>query len=55
MRMQAKQFAVAAAMAVLPVLPVETARAAEYDIDLSHSFIQFRAQHLGVSWLLGSV
>ena len=53
MRIQAKQFAVAAAMAVIPVLPVETARAAEYDIDLSHSFIQFRAQHLGVSWLLG--
>lgn len=29
------------------------ARAAEYDIDLAHSFIQFRIQHLGYSWLLG--
>ena len=29
------------------------AQAAEYEIDLSHSFIQFRTQHLGVSWLLG--
>lgn len=29
------------------------ALADEYEIDLSHSFIQFRTQHLGVSWLLG--
>ena len=33
--------------------PAQHARAGEYDIDLSHSFIQFRTQHLGVSWLLG--
>ena len=50
MRFQPKRFAVAIAMVLLPV---ESSRAAEYDIDLSHSFIQFRTQHLGVSWLLG--
>jgi polyisoprenoid-binding protein YceI len=27
--------------------------AAEYDIDPAHSFIQFRIQHLGFSWLIG--
>ncbi len=27
--------------------------AAEYKIDLSHSFIKFRTGHLGFSWLLG--
>ena len=50
MHFQAKRFAAALAMAAAPA---EVARAAEYDIDLSHSFIQFRTQHLGVSWLLG--
>ena len=50
MRLCAKRFAAVLAMAMLPA---EFARAAEYDIDLSHSFIQFRTQHLGVSWLLG--
>ena len=30
-----------------------TAQAAEYRIDPSHSFIQFRTQHLGFSWLVG--
>lgn len=29
------------------------AQAAEYDIDPAHSFIQFRIQHLGFSWLIG--
>ena len=29
------------------------ANAAEYDIDPSHSFIEFRIQHLGYSWMLG--
>lgn len=42
------------ALILIPVLtPAQPARAAEYDIDLSHSFVQFRTQHLGVSWLLG--
>ncbi len=30
-----------------------SAHAAEYDIDPSHSFIEFRIQHLGYSWMLG--
>jgi len=29
------------------------AQAAEYRIDLAHSFVQFRTQHLGFSWLIG--
>lgn len=46
--------AVVAALVAAPLLSVVGfARAAEYDIDLSHSFVQFRTQHLGVSWLLG--
>lgn len=31
-----------------------TAQAAQYKIDPAHSFIQFRVQHLGYSWLIGS-
>ena len=50
MKSYAKQFA---AVLVLAMLPAEFAPAAEYDIDPSHSFIQFRTQHLGFSWLLG--
>lgn len=30
-----------------------TAQAAEYEIDPAHSFVQFRIQHLGFSWLYG--
>ena len=29
------------------------AAAVEYEIDQAHSFIQFRTQHLGFSWLVG--
>lgn len=29
------------------------ASAAEYNIDPSHSFVEFRIQHLGYSWMLG--
>ena len=32
---------------------IPSANAAEYDIDLAHSFIQFRIEHLGFSWLIG--
>ena len=39
--------ALAAALAAAP------ARAAEYGVDPDHSFIQFRTQHLGFSWLAG--
>ena len=53
-RFYVKRFAVVFAVAMMfAMTPVEAARAAEYDIDLSHSFVQFRTQHLGVSWLLG--
>ena len=53
-RFYAKRFAVVFAVAMMSAMtPVEVAGAAEYDIDLSHSFVQFRTQHLGVSWLLG--
>ncbi len=30
-----------------------TATAADYDLDVGHSFVQFRIQHLGYSWLYG--
>jgi len=29
------------------------AQAAEYKIDPAHSFVEFRVQHLGFSWLYG--
>lgn len=29
------------------------AQAAEYTVDLSHSFVHFRTKHLGMSWLIG--
>lgn len=31
----------------------QTASAAQYNVDPTHSFINFRVQHLGVSWLHG--
>lgn len=39
----------AVAMAFAPSAAV----AADYDIDPAHSFVEFRIQHLGYSWLLG--
>ena len=38
--------------AVLSTGPANPATAAEYTVDPSHSFIQFRTQHLGFSWLV---
>lgn len=32
---------------------VQVAKAADYKIDPAHSFVQFRVQHLGFSWLIG--
>lgn len=29
------------------------AQAADYEVDPAHSFVQFRVQHLGYSWLIG--
>ncbi len=40
----------AAMVFIAPKLP---AQAAEYDIDPAHSFVEFRIQHLGYSWLYG--
>ena len=37
----------------LTVGAAPTGHAAEYVIDPGHSFIQFRTQHLGFSWLVG--
>lgn len=33
--------------------PVPSAEAADYTIDPTHSFVEFRIQHLGYSWLYG--
>lgn len=41
----------AAAAALFAFVPVT--QAAEYKIDPAHSFVQFRIQHLGYSWLMG--
>lgn len=39
---------------VVGALPFgQTAMAAEYKIDPAHSFVEFRANHLGYSWLYG--
>lgn len=35
-------------------LTVSMANAAEYDIDPTHSFINFKTKHLGFSWLSGT-
>ncbi|WP_085904386.1 YceI family protein [Kiloniella majae] len=35
-------------------LSVSMANAAEYDIDPTHSFINFKTKHLGFSWLSGT-
>jgi len=44
--------AIAAALFSAP-WTVSPAFAADYRIDLAHSFVQFRTQHLGFSWLVG--
>ena len=45
---------VTAALAlILTVGAAPAGQAAEYVIDPAHSFIQFRTQHLGISWLAG--
>lgn len=43
---------VAAAAALIAAAPL-AATAAEYEIDPAHSFVEFRIQHLGFSWLYG--
>lgn len=43
--------AVTLAAALLGCVPI--AQAADYTIDATHSFVQWRIQHLGFSWLYG--
>ena len=47
-----KVISVFAAATLLPAF-AQSAVAAEYRIDPAHSFVHFRIQHLGTSWLLG--
>ncbi|MGI9335679.1 MAG: YceI family protein [Gammaproteobacteria bacterium] len=42
-----------ALVALLCAAPIPAALAAEYEIDPAHSFVQFKTQHLGYSWLVG--
>ncbi|WP_085908661.1 YceI family protein [Kiloniella majae] len=47
--------ALPASLAALAMsLSVSMANAAEYDIDPTHSFINFKTKHLGFSWLSGT-
>lgn len=43
----------AALAATLFVAAPVSLKAAEYTVDLSHSFVHFRTKHLGMSWLIG--
>lgn len=40
-------------LALMFALPGGSLMAAEYEIDSQHSFVEFRIQHLGFSWLYG--
>ncbi|MGI9298072.1 MAG: YceI family protein [Gammaproteobacteria bacterium] len=51
--MKKQSWILAAAMLAPAVTVSQGAMAAEYRIDPAHSFVQFRIQHLGTSWLLG--
>ncbi len=54
--MIARMIKVASAAALAATLFVAapiTTKAAEYTVDLSHSFVHFRTKHLGMSWLIG--
>ena len=44
--------AAALAASLFIAAPIST-KAAEYTVDLSHSFVHFRTKHLGMSWLIG--
>lgn len=48
-----KKIIIAAAFASSATLGSPTLSAAEYTVDPAHTFISFRVQHLGVSWLQG--
>ena len=49
----ASRIAITALALILTVGTPPAGQAAEYVIDPAHSFIQFRTQHLGISWLAG--
>ncbi len=54
--MKARILKVASAAALAATLFVAapiSLKAAEYTVDLSHSFVHFRTKHLGMSWLIG--
>ncbi|MCP5082450.1 MAG: hypothetical protein GY948_12210 [Alphaproteobacteria bacterium] len=54
--MKARILRVASAAALAATLFVAapmSSNAAEYTVDLSHSFVHFRTKHLGMSWLIG--
>ncbi|MDM5147724.1 YceI family protein [Candidatus Persebacteraceae bacterium Df01] len=51
--MQHKKSILTCLMLVSTLFGSAGAMAAEYDIDASHSFVQFRTKHLGYSWLVG--
>ncbi len=48
-----KKILIAATFAASASLSSQAINAAEYTVDPTHSFITFRVQHLGVSWLQG--
>lgn len=53
MKKHLMRFLASASLALMVVLTGGSLMAAEYDIDPQHSFVEFRVQHLGFSWLYG--
>lgn len=48
-----KMFSGTALAVLVAVVVPQTAMAADYKIDPAHSFVSFKIQHLGYSWLMG--
>lgn len=53
MKTHLMRFLASASLALMVVLTGGSLMAAEYEIDPQHSFVEFRVQHLGFSWLYG--
>lgn len=54
MQKQPRRFLAATALAMTILVPFGlSAQAADYKVDPAHSFIEFKTQHLGFSWLAG--
>ncbi|GGW65687.1 MULTISPECIES: YceI family protein [Halomonadaceae] len=51
-----KKTAIATALAAAALIPLSQAQAADYQIDIEgqHAFVQFKINHLGFSYILGS-